>query len=152
MPHRVGWTWDTDRGIKRDPCTPGFVKTPHMRLYAPRGPFAPGEGVDYFFSARFGYYVIATVHYDWGECESKLVGVLKSNSWGHAGYSERVEKRIVDAFAALWNDGGDDSVTYDSVPLYNAEHFTKGGHVASSDGIASRISLGLCSLDSKYCP
>jgi hypothetical protein len=133
-----GWAWDTDKGVKEDPCS-FHHKTPHTRLYAP-------PDTDFMYSAQYGYYIIGTSHYDWGECVgfwSKYLGW----HYGGAGYSEASEKAI-DTGVNNAVDGGwavyPARALPDNIPLQNAEHFHHGDHFADFDGEASQILLDAC--------
>jgi hypothetical protein len=68
------WGWDTDKGRKEGECT-FHNKSPHTRLYAP-------SDSDEFFSPPWGFYVIGTTHFDWGECLKYGVKVVTLDHFG----------------------------------------------------------------------
>jgi len=130
----LGWTWDTDKGIKEVPCT-YTAKTPHTRLYAP-------SDTDQLYSPTYGYYILGTMHFDWGECIGKPASVLGLGHYGGAGYSETVESLITTLAQENPDYSGWEVVTEpNSVPLFNAEHSFKGDHIAQNNGLATEISL-----------
>lgn len=131
-----GWAWDTDKGQKENLCTVHY-KTPHTRLYAP-------PDTDQLYSLDYGFYVLGTTHFDWGECVGAPANYLFGVHYGGAGYSETVENLIVqevEAHPTLQNGEMFASAKPNSVPLGNAEHFTHGDRIAESNGRATMINL-----------
>lgn len=129
--------WDTDKGIKDTKC-PGLPTQPsiarHMRIYA--DPSEQG-GDNRLYNIDWGYYVIATSHFDYRECSTNGI------RW--SGRSERAENRIANTARAAW---GSSRVAEDDLPLGNPEPWRVQGnpmrklaHIWANDGNATVVDV-----------
>jgi len=114
-----GFVWASDGGVKTI-----AVKSAHMRLYAPGGRMQ---------NSAWGYYVLATTHYDNAELSSP------PTQW--FGNSEDAATAAVQTAIKAWGPG---CVTLNSVPLYNAQNGEVVGptgerHIWQCDGMATII-------------
>jgi|Deesub1362B_J571_1020462.scaffolds.fasta_scaffold02069_4 hypothetical protein len=115
------WVWDSDRGSAG--CVTGN-KRKHMRLYA--------DSDDRMYDIDWGYYVIATSHYDYP---------CVFHEW--SGYSEQAEEEIAQDAR---DNGVSDMVEEDKKYMYNyepARNETSGGetHVWYNNGWATFIKI-----------
>jgi hypothetical protein len=114
-----GFVFSTDGGVKTF-----ATKSPHMRLYAPGGRL---------HNSTWGYYVIATTHYDNAELSSP------PTQW--YGMSEDAAAAAVQTAIKAW---GTKSVTLNTVPLGNTQYGEVVGasgerHIWQCDGMATLI-------------
>ena len=114
-----GFAWAPDGGLKTF-----ATKSPHMRLYAPGGRM---------YNSAWGYYVVATTHYDNAELSSPPA------QW--FGMSEDAAAAAVATAVKAW---GSDSVTLNTLALGNAQYGEEVGkngerHLWQCDGMATVI-------------
>ncbi|HXG42859.1 MAG TPA: hypothetical protein VNL95_09060 [Dehalococcoidia bacterium] len=113
-----GDVWDSDAGQKGHWC-PVFGETPHMRFYA--------DSDDTLYNIYWGYYVLASTHYDVREC-----GFGK---WH--GDSERAEEYFVDV--ALFFGY---AAQHDWAYFWNYEPYREeGNHFWDNNGWASAVNI-----------
>ncbi len=115
----AGFTFVGDGGVKTF-----ATKSPHMRLYAPGGRM---------HNSAWGYYVIATTHYDYAELAAP------PTQW--FGMSEDAATAAVQTAIKAW---GSKSVTLNSLPLGNAQYGEVTGargerHIWQCDGMATLV-------------
>ena len=114
-----GFVFAADGGVKTF-----ATKSPHMRLYAPGGRM---------YNSTWGYYVIATTHFDNAELSSP------PTQW--FGMSEDAATAAVQTAIKVW---GSQSVTLNSVPVGNSRYGEDIGangerHIWQCDGVATLI-------------
>ena len=117
----LGFTFAGDGGVKTF-----ATKSPHMRLYAPGGRM---------FNSVWGYYVVATTHYDNAELSKP------PTQW--FGMSEDAATAAVQTAVKAWGAG---CVTVDTLPLGNAQYGEVTGptgerHIWQCDGMATLIKV-----------
>lgn len=115
----LGFAWASDGGVKTFAS-----KSPHMRLYAPGGRM---------YNSVWGYYVVATTHYDNAELSRP------PKQW--FGMSEDAAAAAVATAVKAWGSG---SVTVNSLALGNAQSGEETGkngerHIWQCDGMATVI-------------
>ena len=115
----LGFVFAADGGVKTF-----ATKSPHMRLYAPGGRL---------YNSTWGYYVIATTHYDNAELSKP------PKQW--FGMSEDAATAAVQTAVKAW---GSTSVTLNAVPLANTQYGEAVGaggerHIWQCDGMATLI-------------
>jgi len=119
------WVWDSDRGTKTGACTSGQIFR-HMRVYG------PPDG-DRMYNPSWGYYVLATTHYDREECLS-----TKQFGWSETA-EEYMTKHIENKYIKnvpnpTW------SISRDYMNLFNPESARwEGNNFWHSDGRATFI-------------
>ena len=112
-----GFVFAADGGVKTFAS-----KSPHMRLYAPGGRL---------YNSTWGYYVIATTHYDYAELAQPADAVVRD------------ERGRGDGGRADGHQGlGLESVTLNSVPVGNSQYGEETGangqrHIWQCDGMAT---------------
>ena len=114
-----GFVFAADGGVKTF-----ATKSPHMRLYAPGGRM---------YNSTWGYYVIATTHYDYAELASP------PTQW--FGMSEDAATAATQTAIKAW---GSTSVTLNSIPVGNSQYGEETGangqrHIWQCDGMATLI-------------
>jgi hypothetical protein len=128
----TGWVWDSDKGIKTQLCPIKGQTAAHMRIYAP-------PTTDTLWNRGWGYYVIASSHFDHQEC------------WSGAkfGWSENTEHWIASRARDAW---GEDAVDEDYLELTNAIYgvstktgdqvpYADGNHIWFNDGLATIVDV-----------
>jgi hypothetical protein len=140
-----GWHWDEDKGRKEgtvlaslppiyeveEPCKV-VGNDEHYRAYAP-------EDDSFFTMGRWGYYVVASIHFDHNECSEGLT------RW--AGDSEQAEHRLSEQARELLGRGShtvreDYLDWHDGHPTEYVKSATGGiDHYWKSDGQATAIEL-----------
>jgi hypothetical protein len=114
-----GGAWDSDNGAKTGK-RPDHSQL-HFRPYA--------YGGSRMYNVDWGYYVIATTHYDWYENEPGYTAFF--------GYSETAEQELV---SITVNKGYD--VWYDHLNLYNYEYVRwDGDGLWMNDGYATTVDV-----------
>lgn len=125
----TGWVWDTDSGIKTQLCPAANQTAAHMRIYAP-------PSTDTFWNRSWGYYVIASSHFDHNECwingewfgHSEIVeGVISryaSSAWG----SRAVYPNYLDTHSFMMAAGRNGYYAY-----------AEGNHIWENNGLATII-------------
>lgn len=117
----AGWQWDSDKGRKENKCSIG--DSAHYRIYAP-------SGQDYFFNKAWGFYAIASTHFDHNEC-------LGINEW--FGLSTKAEARLADEAENIL---GNRDVRRNALPFGNAEpERIQGDHHWRNEGNATTIKI-----------
>jgi hypothetical protein len=117
----AGWKWDSDKGRKENLCSLG--DSAHYRIYAP-------GGEDRFYNTAWGYYAIASTHFDHNEC----TGV---NEW--FGLSTKAEARLADEAENIL---GKRDVRRNSLAFGNAEpERVEGDHHWRNEGQATTIKI-----------
>ncbi len=118
-----GMQWDSDHGTKDGCSNPTQPNVRHMRVYA----VTPG---DRMYNAAWGYYVLATTHWD----KNEFYIWLNVDTYG---WSEEIEEYVTD-WAWSWGL----SVADDAVYLGNPENdYWQGKHFYQSNGYASIVDI-----------
>ena len=113
------YRWDSDRGIKefQGTCT---STVQHMRVYA--------DGDDRIYNTMWGYYVLATAHYDVNElCNS-------SHGWTEDVTANLVDIASAAGYSVVDNDPDLDFANYETTGW-------EGNHYVQSDGYASSVDV-----------
>jgi hypothetical protein len=130
-----GFEWSSSAGYKNG--TGGArLTTIHMRMYATHNYLS--------YSTLHGYFVIASLHHDYGECP-----VLCSPTFGRSEGAERWMAYQINKYQP--SDGTSWHARYDYYQMYNYEPFTvDGDHIWSNDGYATEVAV--CPYVTRTCP
>ncbi|MHB8378033.1 MAG: hypothetical protein ACYDEB_13935, partial [Dehalococcoidia bacterium] len=130
--------WDEDAGTKDPDWTAGCASNVdtrfrHMRLYATNPSLG---GNDHLYNINFGFYVIGSTHYDYGECP--FSSVPRTSGWSEDAEAEMVQ--WASDHAAQDHLSVCPGATCSGISLNNAEPLRfEGNHVWQSDGYASMV-------------